>query len=442
MSDDEHSVFWRDLNEPPLILDHGEGVYLYDEEGTEYIDAASGAAVCALGHGNDEIAETMKKQARKLNYTHTSDYGSRPLIDFADQLASVSPENMTKVHPVSGGSESNETAIKLARTYHKLRGETERYKVVSRSSSYHGATLGVLSLSGKTSRQRDYAPMMLPNPKIAPAYCYRCPFDETPDRCSLECADDLERTILQEGEETISAFIAEPVSGASAPGVHPPDKYWERIRTICDKYGVLMIVDEVMSGMGRTGKWWGIDHSSVEPDLICSSKGLGAGYTPLGAVVIHDKIYRTVKESSSGFNHGFTYEGNPISSAVGLKVIEIMRREGLVGRVRVMGKKLLEKLKEAFEDHPNVGEIRGRGLLIGIEFVRDGETKEPFGRESNLPVWIREAGIDNGVHVYPGGSPINGVWTDHVMLSPPFTITEEHVSEIVSGLRGAVDEVI
>lgn len=442
MSEGEYSVFWRDLTDPPLIIDSGKGVYLYDEEGNEYLDAASGAAVCALGHGNSEIAGVMKEQAEKLNYTHTSDYASRPLIDFSERLASISPENLTKVHPVSGGSESNETAIKLARTYHKMKGDSERYKIVSRSSSYHGATLGALSLSGKTSRQRDYAPMMMPNPKIAPAYCYRCPFGKSPDSCSLECADDLERAIVQEGEGTVSGFIAEPVSGASAPGVHPPDEYWERIRDICDKYGILLIVDEVMSGMGRSGKWWGIDHSNVEPDMICSSKGLGSGYTPLGAVVIHDKIYRTVKESDGSFNHGFTYEGNPISSAVGSAIIKIMQRDGLVDQAATMGNELLGRLKESFGDHPNVGEIRGRGLLIGIEFVRDRKTKEPFGRETNLPVRIREAGIDHGIHVYPGGSPINSVWTDHVMLAPPFTITEEHVDEIVSGLRGAVDEVI
>jgi adenosylmethionine-8-amino-7-oxononanoate aminotransferase len=442
MTEDEYSVFWRNLTDPPLIIDSGEGVYLYDEEGNEYLDAASGAAVCALGHGNSEIANVMKEQAEKLNYTHTSDYASRPLIEFSERLASISPEGLTKVHPVSGGSESNETAIKLARTYHKMRGESERYKIVSRSSSYHGATLGALSLSGKTSRQRDYAPMMTPNPKITPAYCYRCPFGETPDSCSLECADDLERAIVQEGEETVSGFIAEPVSGASAPGVHPPDEYWERVREICDKYGILLIVDEVMSGMGRTGKWWGINHSNVEPDMLCSSKGLGSGYTPLGAVVIHDKIYRTVKEADGSFNHGFTYEGNPISSAVGSKIIEIMERDGLVDRAAALGDKLLARLKESLGNHPNVGEIRGRGLLVGVEFVRDKSTKEPFGRESNLPVRIREAGIEHGLHVYPGGSPINGVWTDHVMLAPPFTITEDHVDEMVSSLRDAVDEVI
>jgi len=441
MTEDEYSVFWRNLTDPPLILDSGKGVYLYDEEGNEYLDAASGAAVCALGHGNSEIATVMKEQAEKLNYTHTSDYASRPLIEFSERLASISPEGLRKVHPVSGGSESNETAVKLARTYHKMRGDSERYKIVSRSSSYHGATLGALSLSGKTSRQRDYAPMMMPNPKITPAYCYRCPFDEAPTSCSLECADDLERAIVQEGEETVSGFIAEPVSGASAPGVHPPDEYWERIREICDKYGILLIVDEVMSGMGRTGKWWGIDHTNVEPDMICSSKGLGSGYTPLGAVVIHHKIYRTVKKAEGSFNHGFTYEGNPISSAVGSEIIKIMQRDGLVDRAAAMGDILLARLKESLGDHPNVGEIRGRGLLIGVEFVRDRETKEPFGRESNLPVKIREAGIEHGIHVYPGGSPINGVWTDHVMLAPPFTITEEHVAEIVSGLRDAVEEV-
>ncbi len=438
----ESSVFWRDLKSPPLKVERGEGVYLYDAEGKRYLDAASGAAVCSLGHGNGEIAAALKEQAEELNYAHMSGFFSEPLADWTEKLVTVSPADLTKVHPVSGGSEANETAIKLARKYHIERGDQRKYKIVSRSTSYHGATLGALSLSGKTSRQEPYAPMTAPNPKISPAYCYRCPYGERPETCSLECAGDLERAILQEGKDTVAGFIAEPVSGSSAPGVHPPDRYWKRIRKICNRYDVLLIVDEVMSGMGRTGRWWAIQHSGITPDIISASKGLGAGYTPLGGVIIHDDIYRTVKNGDGSMHHGFTYGGNPVSAAAGSRVIDIMRRDNLVQKAKNTGEKLLARLKDAFADHPNVGEIRGRGLLIGLEFVRDEDTRKPFERAEGLPGRLRRACLNRGVHIYPGGSPANGRRTTQIMIAPPFIIGEEHVDEIIAALAGSIAEVI
>lgn len=438
----KESVFWRDLSHPPIKLERGEGVYLIDEDGNRYLDAASGAAVCSLGHGNGEIAQAFLRQTEQLNYAHMSKFYSQSLADLARELVSISPGNITKVHPVSGGSEANETAIKLARMYHVVRGEKRKYKIISRGSSYHGATLGALALSGKTLRQETYSPMMLPNPKISPAYCYRCPYGKNPDTCSLECADDLERAIVQEGEKTVSAFIAEPISGSSAPGVHPPDEYWVRIREICDKYSVLLILDEVMSGMGRSGKWWGIDYSGVKPDIISSAKGIGAGYTPLGAILIDDTIFQTLSESESSLNHGFTYGGNPISAAVGAKVIEIIKRQNLLDNVTNAGKTLLNGLRESIADHGNVGEIRGRGLLIGVEFVKNKKTKEPFAKEYNLPDRIRTACLNEGIYVYPGGSTVNGVRTSQIMIAPPFIVNEDHVSRIVEGLESAISQVL
>ena len=438
----DYSVFWRDPDNPPMKLVRGEGVYLFDDGGNRYIDAAAGAAVCSLGYGNEEVAETLKEQAKKLNYTHTSEFGSEPLIKFADELVSLSPDGLTKVHPVSGGSEATETALKLARVFNIERGQARKYKVISRSASYHGATLGVLPLTGKTSRQEAFAPMMVSATKISPAYCYRCPFGRSPDNCSLECANDLERAIVEEGEETVSAFIAEPISGASLPGVHPPDEYWVRVREICDKYDVLLIVDEVMSGAGRSGRWWAIDHSGVVPDMIASSKGLGAGYTPLGAVVIHDRIYQELKGSGDSFNHGFTYEGNPVSAAAGLKILQIMQREDLIEKAGSTGEKLLDSLRDSIGDRQNVGEIRGRGLLIGVEFVRDEKSREPFPKGLNIESRIRKACLKNGLHVYPGGSPVNGRWNSHVLIAPPFTLDDEHVEKIVTSLKQSIEEVI
>jgi adenosylmethionine-8-amino-7-oxononanoate aminotransferase len=281
--------------------------------------------------------------------------------------------------------------------------------------------------------------MMLPNPKISPAYCYRCPYDRNPDRCSLECASDLERAIIQEGESTVAGFIAEPVSGSSAPGVHPPDRYWDKIREICDEYGVLLIVDEVMSGMGRTGKWWAIEHSNIEPDIISSSKGLGGGYVPLGAIIVDDNIHKAVKNGEGSMHHGFTYGGNPVCAAVGSRIIQIMDREELVGRAASMGKKLLQSLRDSLGDHRHVGDIRGRGLLMGLEFVKDRTTKEPF--ENSLPRRLRQACLDNGLYVYPGGSPVNGQKTTQIMIAPPFIIEEGHIEEIVDGLLKSIGEV-
>ncbi|MBS3826016.1 aspartate aminotransferase family protein [Candidatus Bipolaricaulota bacterium] len=438
---DDESIFWRDLSNPPLKLVRGKGVYLFDEAGNKYLDAASGAAVCSLGSGNSEIAQTLKEQAKELSYAHMSKFYSQALADWTDQLISVSPDNLTKVHPVSGGSEANETAIKLARKYHLERGNSKKYKIISRATSYHGATLTALSLSGKTSRQEEYAPMMSPNPKISPAYCYRCPYNRDPDKCSLECASDLERAIVQEGESTIAGFIAEPVSGSSAPGVHPPDRYWGKIREICDEYGVLLIVDEVMSGMGRTGKWWAIEHSNVEPDIISTSKGLGGGYVPLGAIIVHDNIHKAVKDGEGSMHHGFTYGGNPVCAAVGSKIIQIMEREGLVGRAASMGERLLQSLRDSLGDHPYVGEIRGRGLLIGLEFVKDRTTKEPFEKSLNLPRRLRQSCLNHGLYVYPGGSPVNGQKTTQTMIAPPFIIEEGHIEEIVNSLLKSIGEV-
>jgi len=436
------SVFWRDLSNPPIKLERGEGVYLIDEDGNRYLDAASGAAVCSLGHGNEEIAEIFRKQASQLNYAHMSKFYSQSLADLAKELVSISSDNITKMHPVSGGSEANETAIKLARMYQVQRGAQRKYKIISRGSSYHGATLGALALTAKTVRQETYSPMMLPNTKISPAYCYRCPYGKSPATCSLECADDLERAIIQEGEKTVAGFIAEPISGSSAPGVHPPDKYWVRIREICDRYDVLLILDEVMSGMGRSGKWWGIDYSGVKPDIITSAKGIGAGYTPLGAVLIDDTIFRTLRETRGNLNHGFTYGGNPISAAVGAKVIEIVKRENLLKNVAKTGGKLVNRLQESIFDHGNIGEIRGRGLLIGVEFVKDKATKEPFSKEYNLPDKIRTACLNEGIYVYPGGSTINGVRSSQIMIAPPFIIDDEHVNSIVNGLESAIPKVL
>lgn len=434
-------VFFRDLEHPPLLAVRGEGVYLYDAAGRRYLDAASGAAVCALGHGHPEVIATLRAQADKLAYAHPLRFTSPPMLELAEALTSTAPSNLSRVYFVSGGSEANETAIKLARQYHLACGRPGKYKVISRRVSYHGATLGALALSGQVARRRAFAPMLLPAPTAAPAYCYRCPFGKTPDTCALECADDLERVILYEGPENVAAFIAEPVSGSSAPGAYPPDAYWRRIREICDRYEVLLIVDEVMSGMGRTGRWWAIQHSGVQPDLLTTAKGLGAGYTPIGAVLVSEEVYATLKRANLPFVHGFTFGGNPLSCAVARKVLEILDRDGLVEWAQVQGEKLLALLRETLGDHPHVGEVRGRGLLLGVEFVADKDKKTPFPAEADIRGRVARACLERGLYVYPGGGSADGVRGDHILIAPPLIVEDVHLEQIATTLQAALEAV-
>lgn len=436
----DSKVFLRELSHEPILITRGEGVYLYDQHGKRYLDAASGAAAASLGHGNREIAEVLYRQACTLSYAHPSKFITAPMLELAEKLVARAPSGLNRVYFTSGGSESTETAMKLARQYHLVRGHSGKYKVISRRTSYHGATLGALSISGQVERRQYFTPMMLPEPMIAPAACYRCPFGKVPSSCHFECADDLETVILNEGPENIAAFIAEPIVGSSAPGRHPPDGYWRRIRQICDRYDVLFIADEVMSGNGRSGKWWAMQHTEVTPDMITTAKGIGAGYTPLGAVLVHERIYQALRSTGISFRHGHTYAGNPLSCAVGSKVIDIIERDRLLENVAFMGHLLLHRLIEAVGDHPHVGVIRGRGLLLGIEFVADRATKRPFEVNQDVRGRFSRACLARGLYVYQGGGNVDGVRGDHALLAPPFTITEAHVNEMVSVIAAALDE--
>lgn len=435
------ALFPRDFQRIPIRVERGDGVYLYDSQGKRYLDAAAGAAVCNLGHNHPEIVEALHLQAQRLAYAHPMTFVSLPLLELAERLVQTAPTDLTRACFASGGSEANETAIKLARQYHVQRGHPSKYKVLARRVSYHGATLGALALSGQVGRRRAFSPLLKSSPRIAPAYCYRCPFGKIPERCALECADDLERAILEEGPENVAAFIAEPVSGSSAPGAYPPDSYWEKIRKICDRYDVLLIVDEVMCGIGRTGRWWAIQHSGVMPDLLTTAKGLSGGYTPIGAVLVHERIYRAITETNGNFFHGFTFGGNPLSCAVAVKVLEILDREGLVARAQEQGEKLLAWLHEALSSHPHVGEIRGRGLLLGVEFVADRETKRPFPADLDVRGRIARAALEQGLYLYPGGGSVDGIRGDHVLIAPPLIIEDEQLAQIVEGLVRAVQTV-
>lgn len=434
-------LFLRDLGREPIEIVRGEGAYLYDSGGRRYLDAASGAAVASLGHGNRELAEVLASQAQRLAFAHPSKFATREALELAEKLVARAPEGLNRVLFASGGSEATETAIKLARQYHLARGKPGKYKVITRRTSYHGATLGALALSGQAGRRQPFAPMMLAQPMIAPTSCYRCPFGREPASCDFECADDLETALGNEGAENVAAFIAEPIVGSSAPGRHPPDGYWTRIREICDRNDIVFIADEVMSGNGRSGRWWAMQHTGVAPDMLTTAKGISSGYSPLAAVLVRGEFHEAMRETTGHFRHGHTFAGNPLSCVVGSRVIDIIERDGLLARVIHLGEVLKRGLEEALGSHPRVGVIRGRGLLLGVEFVADRGTRAPLPAELDFRSRYSHACLDEGLYVYQGGGNVDGRRGDHVLLAPPFIISDEQVSELVEALARALERV-
>ena len=432
-------VFYRNPNKGYPTVDRAEGVYVYDTQGKRYLDGSGGAAVVLIGHGIKEIRDAMLAQAEKVSFTHGTHFTSEPAIRLAEKLVSMAPPTLSRVYFISGGSEGVETAVKMARQYQVDRGAASKFKVISRWTSYHGNTMGALALSGHTGRRRYHLPLMLHTPHISPAYCYRCPFGSEPGRCGLECAEELGKTILYEGPDSVSAFIAEPVVGATAGALVPPDGYFQRIREICDKFDVLLISDEVMTGVGRTGKNFGIDHWS-RPDMIVCAKGLGSGYTPLYCVIADENVHSAIKEGTGNFIHGFTYGQNPQSCAVGLAVLEFIEKNGLIARSVVLGEYLLGKLKTLLQ-HPIVGDVRGLGLFAGVEFVRDKTSKEPFDPKMKLNALIANRAFEKGLITYPGGGGADGIRGDHILIAPPFIITEEQIDFLIAVLDESIGEI-
>lgn len=436
----ERYIFYRDLKKKYPLIVRGEGVYLYDDRGREIIDGASGAAVVCLGHNNRRVIEAWKRQAEKVAFVHMSAFTNEPILRLSEELVKMAGDIHYRVYFTSGGSEAVETAIKVARQYHLEKGRPERHKVIARSISYHGATLGALSLTGHHYRRAKFSPILFSYPRISPPYCYRCRFHHDPESCDLDCAEALERAIMAEGEELISAFIFEPVVGASAPGVAPPLGYIEKIRDICDRHDILLIGDEVMSGVGRTGKFLASEHYQAKPHITCLSKGLSSGYAPLGAVMVEDEIYNVLKESRShSFIHGHTFGGHPASVAVGLEVINIIREQGLIERVAELGSYWLSELAGLKDEHQIVGDVRGKGLLLGIEFVKDAASgKAPFDSTLNVRGRISRECLKRGLYVYGGGFSSEGVAGDHVMLAPPYIIEKNQLDRITEILDEAI----
>jgi len=433
-------VFHREIGHDYPTVDRGEGIYVYDSEGRRYIDGAGGIFVINIGHGSPAVEAAILRQLRRIAFAHTGHFTSEAEQRFSDRLLALAPPGFTKVWMSTSGSAANETALKLARHYHLLAGNPEKTRVIARWNSYHGSTVGALSMTGQPRRREPYEPYLLNFPHIEPPYCYRCPFGKTPDSCGIDCAEELDRMIHRIGANYVSAFIVEPVSGGPLGALPAPDGYFARIREVCDRHDVLLIVDEVVSGAGRTGRNMGIDHAGVVPDLITLAKGIGGGFVPIGATLVHERIYAAFESTGTSFRHGETFAGHALTAAIGSAVLEEIERGDLVSRAARMGDLLAEHL-ETLRDLPIVGDIRGMGLLRGIELVSDKATKTPFPREYHLSERIADEAMRQGLLLVAGGGCVDGVDGDTIALAPPFIIEPAQIRELTEVLRAAIDTV-
>jgi adenosylmethionine-8-amino-7-oxononanoate aminotransferase len=439
----DSSLFSRNLRKSYPVATRGEGCWIIDQTGRRYLDASGQAAVVSIGHGVPEIGQAMARQSSQLAFAHTTQFHSEPAEKLAQRLLALAPPNFRsggRVYFTSGGSEATETAIKLARQFHLETGQPGRYRVVSRRQSYHGSTLGAMTVSGNVARRTPYQPLLAEWGHIAPCFCYHCPFGKTFPGCAVACANDLEDFLSKSDAATVGAFIFEPIVGATLGAAAPPDGYAQRIAEICRVHGILLIADEIMSGMGRTGKSFAIQHWNVEPDIILVGKGIASGYAPLGAVLISPRVVDAFDRGSGAFQHGFTYQAHPVATATGNAVLDYIESQKLFDRVEPAAKILRAELR-SLESHPNVGDIRGLGLLLAIEFVKSKSTREPFSKESNIVEQIRQAALEENVLTYPTQGCVDGTNGDHILLAPPFIISPQECRLIANALHSALQKV-
>lgn len=425
-------VFYRKMDHARPKIASGQGIYLFDEDGKRYIDGSGGPLVVNVGHGRTEVVAAMTRQAQAVAYAHAIMFTSQPAEQFSDELAKIVSLPDARFFYLSSGSEVVEAAIKLARQIQMARGENGRHLIISRWRSYHGMSLGALSVSGKLGMRQPFLAMLHDMPHIAPPYPYRDPAS------GAEAANRLESAIIAAGPMNVAAFIAEPISGASLGAMSPTNDYWPRIREICDQYGVLFIADEVLVGMGRTGKWWGLQHWPVEPDIMVTAKGLAGGYYPLGFVAAKGSDVEQIRQTLGDFNHGGTFSHHAVGTAAGLATLRIMQTENLVENAANMGTYLGQQLQQALGDHPNVGDIRGRGLFWALEIVQDRATKEPFPVARHMAWDIWKEAFDRGLVVYYSQGCADGTNGDLVMLGPPLIVNKEQIDEMVAILATAV----
>ena len=430
----------RSIHSVPPVAVRGRGIELFDADGKAYIDASGGAAVSCLGHAHPDVIAALHAQLDRIAYAHTGFFTTEAAEALADRLAADAPAGIDHVYLVSGGSEAIEAALKMARQYAVEKGEPRRRHIIARRQSYHGNTLAALATGGNEWRRTQFRPLLIETHHIDPCYAYRFQHQgESDEAYAARSAQQLEDMILELGADEVLAFVAEPVVGATAGAVPPVADYFKRIRAICDRYGVLLILDEVMCGMGRTGTLHACEQDCIVPDLLVIAKGLGGGYQPIGAVLLGRHIFDAFANGSGFFQHGHTYMGHPMAAAAGLAVQEVIRRDRLLGNVKAMGERLDERLRQRFGNHHHVGDIRGRGLFRAIELVLDRGTKEPFDPALKVHARVKREAMSRGLMVYPMGGTIDGERGDHVLIAPPFIVGDADIGRIVERLGDAVD---
>ncbi len=436
-------VFHRNPRQPLETAVRGEGIRLFDRHGHAYIDASGGAAVSCLGHGHPDVIAATRKQLEELAYAHSSFFTTQACEDLGDFLATRAPGDLDHVYFVSGGSEAVEAALKLARQYFVEIGQPARRHFIARRQSYHGNTLGALAIGGNAWRREPFLPLLVEAHHVSPCYAYRDQRPgETDEQYAQRLADELDAKICELCPETVAAFVAETVVGATAGVLAPVGGYLQRVREVCDRHGVLLILDEVMSGMGRTGHLYACAEDGVVPDILTIAKGLGAGYQPIGAMVASHRIYDAIVSGSGFFQHGHTYMGHATACAAALAVQQVIERDGLLQNVLERGEQLRAALRAQLADHPNVGDVRGRGLFVGVEFVADRATKQALDPSLRTHAVLKKRAMENGLLMYPMGGTVDGVHGDHVLLAPPFICSESDIDEIVSRFVATVDAVL
>jgi len=437
----ESSVFFNHWGRPHRLATRGAGVHVYDDTGKAYLDAIGGMYVNAIGYGVPEIAAAMAEQARTLSFAHRLRFSHDPQERLADRVVALAPPGLTRVFFTTGGSTANEMALRIVRHYHLERGRPDKHKVVGRRHSYHGSTVGAMSMSADPLGQEGMAPYELHFPRIDPPYCYRCPLQQTYPGCELACASALAHTLEHEGPETVAAFIAEPLVSGVGSAIRPPPGYYEKIREICDRYDVLFVADEVVTGFGRTGKAFGIDHWRTIPDIITAAKALSSGYAPLGAVILHRRVWETLYAGKRpGIPLQLTYAGHPVACAAALAVQEYVARHDLVARCAAAGASLGARLERLAAGEPWIGEVRGEGLLRGVEFVQDRVSRRPFPRSAGLQEKVVEAAFEEGLLLIGRSGTGATAEGDHISMAPPFVITEAQCDELVAMLARSIEK--
>ena len=439
-----HAVH-RDWDRPFPIIEQAEGIYLYDDQGRKYIDGSGGSSVVtSIGHGVEAISKAMYEQAQKFSFYPAHAFSNAPFLELSDLIVELSPgklKNNSRVWVTCTGTDATDDAVRLARQYWVEKGKSTKFQVITRWQSFHGNNIAVAGFSGITARRRTFQPMYVDSPHIPPAFCYRCPFEKSYPECGLLCARALETAIHQQGPENVAAFIAEPVVGAALGCVPAPEGYFELVREICDRNEVLFIADEVMTGWGRTGKLWGVDHWQVTPDIIATAKGMTAGYTPLSAIIAREDIWEVLEKNHSPFKAGHTLNANAVSCAGAIAVIQYVLDNCLAEKAAERGEQALSGLEKIMENHPTIGRASGKGLMFGFEFVKDKETQEPFPASTKVSSMLEWAALERGLVSYPCTGSVDGVAGDMVLMAPPLIISEEQMDEVLSILDESITDV-